>query len=273
MSWRNNKHPSTYLHSYQKCWPFIAQMRRRWEEFLQWTRSWFNIAGILWLRNKQCSWSNELFNGVWKLLCFPYLWKSANFPNHKFAEAYLPRIEPQQVIEHLPDEKKKKLTDFATETTYWTVEWLHRKNSLGQKRFVDVILHYDTGSHFIKDEDVVQLHMVDGHLKVKDSVWDYMLWGQELYQWNYLDFNLRMYNGKKKWNNVFWMSTNKYAHALSRRWKQRKLLQSHLVAWPWNHAIYTRTVVSQMWWNQGQWTIWSHHISKIRKILSTLKST
>ena len=78
---------------------------------------------------------------------------------------------------------------------------------------------------------------------------------------------------QKKRNNVFWMSTNKYAHALSRRWKQRKLLQSHLVAWPWNHAIYTRTVVSQMWWNQGQWTIWSHHISKIRKILSTLKST
>lgn len=45
---------------------------------------------------------------------------------------------------------------------------------------------------------MVQLRMVDGQLKVKDPIRDYMFRGQALDRWNYLDFILGTYDGKKK---------------------------------------------------------------------------
>lgn len=52
--------------------------------------------------------------------------------------------------------------------------------------------------HLLKYEDLVQIGMVDGRLKVKDPMRDYILRGDALEQWNYLDFILGTYDGKKK---------------------------------------------------------------------------
>ena len=49
-----------------------------------------------------------------------------------------------------------------------------------------------------KDTDTVRIKMIDGRLEVKDSLRDYILQGDTLEHWNYLDFLLGTYDGKKK---------------------------------------------------------------------------
>ena len=63
-----------------------------------------------------------------------------------------------------------------------------------------MIVTYANAIYLLRCEDLVQVRMVDGRLKVKDPMRDYILRGDALEQWNYLDFVLGTYDGKKKDN-------------------------------------------------------------------------